>query len=182
MSYIHEPSLRERLRRRLADVANQVVSVVVEDVIQRGDAAHWEDIRYRLNNQGHGRPQYGAGSPTNNSSSPGGAYSQYTMPSAKGNAPPTQNRHSTSGKCTFVQQHRVSLPETDTVRPDFKPSPFYEIVETVLPLQDLPGTYPEMLPFAKSTLTSLTQKAQKCRKTAIPPKPPSASLPSNVSA
>jgi len=34
------------------------------------------------------------------------------------------------------------LAAADSVRPDFKPSPFYEIVDTVLPLQDLPGTHP----------------------------------------
>lgn len=36
---------------------------------------------------------------------------------------------------------RRFVPETDSFSTDFKPSPFYEILETLSPLQDLPGIF-----------------------------------------
>lgn len=56
--------------------------------------------------------------------------------------------------------------ETDSCA-DFKTSPFYEVLETVLPLQDLPGNKSFFFPFLKDTLTMLIQvQTQKCRKIA----------------
>lgn len=48
---------------------------------------------------------------------------------------------------------------------DFKPSPFYEVLQNLLPLQDLPGIFPRSFFFPKSTLTILIQRAQRCLKT-----------------
>ncbi|KAK4548487.1 hypothetical protein LTR36_009397 [Oleoguttula mirabilis] len=116
---------------------------ILEDIIQRGDAAAFEDLRFRVNNQGRARPQYQADSPADSNSSPGGGYSQYTMPPAKGSALPAQNRLPPSGKY-------------------FKSSPFYEIVETVSPLQDLPGTadMPQNRHTAKTTIKLTPEQCQ----------------------
>ncbi|KAK5112675.1 hypothetical protein LTR85_011186 [Meristemomyces frigidus] len=119
---------------------------IIEDVIQRGDAASFEDIRFRVNNRGHGRPQYEVASPADSNSSPSGANSRYTMPSAKGSALPTQNRLPTSGKY-------------------FKSSPFYEIVETVLPLQDLPDG-PEMPQNRHTVKATINLTAEQCQRIA----------------
>ena len=112
------------------------VSVAAElaKIVQEGDPARFEDFRFRVNNKGIGRPAHQVDSPANS----------YGSSSAVQNPMPripvsTLSRLPTSGKCTFnVKQS--SFAKIDNVHPDFKPSPFYEIVDTILPISDLPGT------------------------------------------
>jgi hypothetical protein len=49
---------------------------------------------------------------------------------------------------------------------DFKSSPFYEILETLVPLHELPGNYSYYIVQLKDALTILMQIPQTCRKTA----------------
>ena len=61
------------------------------------------------------------------------------------------------------------------VNSGFKSSPFYEVLETLVPLTDLPGILHARDRFAKSTLTILIQKPQKCRRIGTPSKARSSS-------
>ncbi|KAK5134900.1 hypothetical protein LTR08_005990 [Meristemomyces frigidus] len=112
---------------------------ILENLVQKGDSTAFDDFRFRVNNRGQGRPKYPVDSPANAYGSPSGVQNLMSR-----NPLSTQSRMPTSGKY-------------------FKPSPFYEIIDTVLPLQDLPDG-PEMPQNRNTVKADIILSAEQCQR------------------
>nr|POE76190.1 e3 sumo-protein ligase pli1 [Quercus suber] len=138
------------LQKRCIDILNNLV--------KGNDMNAFLVFSFRVNN--HGRPP-----PPGSLTSSATSSQKYQPTSSAQPATPrhvsAQNRLSSRGKCTFATLSLI-LPlsptkhaELTTHRIDFKESPFYEVLDTVLPLLELQGNFLEIFPFTKDALTML---------------------------
>ena len=170
-----------------------MATAVLNDIVRRGDVHSFEDLRFRVNNRGnspapgHSRspmtayptpPSYPApgsyGQPYG-APPPGGApYRSQNMTPQRNGAPP---RPSGTGRCMSSRNLTSYMCWELICSADFKHSPFHEVIDTLSPLQDLPGKLAFTFSLLSSALTILMQsRQQKCHKIDIPSRQRSQSL------
>ncbi|KAK0836845.1 E3 SUMO-protein ligase pli1 [Friedmanniomyces endolithicus] len=114
---------------------------ILDDIVARGDPEAFEDFNYWVLNKGQARIRPAQNMPVNAYNPPTSGYHTYPMPPGRGPPMPTQSKQPNSGRY-------------------FKPSPFYEIVDTVVPLTDLPEM-PQNRNTVRATITLSTEQAQR---------------------
>ncbi|KAK0797230.1 E3 SUMO-protein ligase pli1 [Friedmanniomyces endolithicus] len=117
---------------------------ILDDIVARGDPEAFEDFNYWVLNKGQARIRPAQNMPTNAYNPPTNGYHTFPMPPGRGPPMPIQNKQPNGGRY-------------------FKSSPFYEIVDTVVPLTDLPdgAEMPQNRNTVRATITLSTEQAQR---------------------
>lgn len=144
----------------------EVVGTVLNGIVSRGDVVQFEEFKRLAEMRGYHSLLGNHSTSTTNAYSSAGSHQYNMAPNRTAGAGIYQNRLPADSR-GMIANDVVSTTLIEEVV--FKSSPFYEILQTLLPLQDLPGKSSSTCVRSKSTLTILTQKPhQKCRKTATP--------------
>ncbi|EMC96930.1 hypothetical protein BAUCODRAFT_32677 [Baudoinia panamericana UAMH 10762] len=124
---------KAELQKRCIEILNEIVA--------KGDPAAFEAFRYRANHKGQSPPLTDIVTAGGTYDSPSGGHGSHSMATGRGYGMSTQNRMPTGGKY-------------------FKSSPFYEVLDTVVHLQDLPDM-PQNRNTVRATINLSVEQAQR---------------------
>lgn len=124
------------------------IDTVLTDIVKRGDQTDFNDLNYRVAHHGQAPP------PRSHTSGPVAGSSNYQNTNAYHHNNQSMShrptlmagRSAAASKCE-ASPSLVSHSSTADEISVFKSSPFYDVLETIVPLEGLPGKHPRFISF-----------------------------------